>query len=107
MKPCFAGDSLKIEYELYNEDDTIMDLSGKTFRWGIRVHGDPDTQINKTVGGGLTIIDAAAGRIDAQIDKAEISTPGNYIVELEASDGSWSKTVSRETLKLRPAMFTD
>lgn len=90
----YAGNKRTLQFTVYNDDNegVPLDLTGLTFKWGCaatrfdRSFVEPKL-VQKTLADGITVIDAAAGRVDVVIAGSDTtSLDGLYYHELEAFD---------------------
>ncbi len=87
-----AGDNAILEISVKNQDLSAMDLTGATLKWSSQRMDLPASRVDLTVGDGITVVDAAAGRIDVQIPKATIMALGLHRHEVEVILGDDSQT---------------
>ena len=100
-----AGDSATLEVTVRNQDLTVMNLSGLMLKWSAQRLDDPvATLVDLTVGAGLTVQDAANGRVDVDIPKATIIVPGIWRHELEVVDGLESQTALEGEITVTPTI---
>lgn len=102
-----AGDSRLLEITIYEEDgSTPADISGATVRWAAKRRGGSETVI-LTEASGLTVVDAAAGRVDVAIPKGTISIKGPWDHELEIVSGEVSRTPLRGVINVLAAIMSE
>ena len=86
-----SGDDQIIEVTVKDESDVVVDLTGAAaIKWGL--YDGPVLGVEqavKTVGSGVTIVDAANGRFDIAIDPADTSSlEGRFHHEAEITDSA-------------------
>lgn len=89
-----AGDSVTLNLTIKDSDSVVIDLTGFTAKWSAQKFYHASTRINKTIGSGITIIDAAAGQLDVVVAQGDITRAGVWFHELElVDDAGESQTV--------------
>ena len=81
------GDTLVWTLYFTNDDDTPIDLTGRSIRMQARANPEDDPIFDLSIGSGITIIDSANGKYEARISSVETSGffPRNYFVDIEYS----------------------
>ena len=89
-----AGDSITLNLTIKDSAGDVVDLTGFTAKWSAQKFYHSATKITKTVGSGITIIDATAGRLNVVIAQGEITRVGLWFHDLELiDDAAQSQTV--------------
>lgn len=91
-----AGDDLRIEVTVTDGDsdtDDPKDLTGAAVEFVVAPSRGSDPVLTKSTDGDITIVDAAAGRLDIPIDGSDTQGLGGgrsrtYHVELEVTDAA-------------------
>ncbi len=101
------GTTLSLPVEARNEDGSVIDLTGLTataIAWRIGTDDRRATRITKTIGSGVTITDAAAGKFTLRLDPADTADlrPDLYAHAAEVTEsGGDVTTVLRGCLDLK------
>ena len=99
----FAGDDKTIQFTINQAGTTTpQDLTGVTINFRMVKPGN--VVINKTVGSGITVIDAEAGRCNVQLDSADtadITTTTSIEYELQLQISGKYDTVSFSTMSIK------
>jgi len=95
-----SGDTLVLEVTVKNASATAVDLTAATFAWAMSkksasaVAPQGAALLTKALASGITLIDAATGRIDITLDPADTeSLAGTYYHELQMTDTGVVSTV--------------
>ncbi len=81
-----AGDSITLQLTIKDSADAVVDLTGFTAKWSAQKFHVSSTKISKTIGSGITVIDATAGRLNVVIAQGDISRVGLWFHDLELID---------------------
>jgi uncharacterized membrane protein len=81
----YAGDSKTLAVTVRDADNVVVDLSGYTITWALSASVyDAEPLVSKTIGSGITVVDAAAGRFNVTIDPDDTADlRGAYYFEAE------------------------
>lgn len=84
----YAGDTKNLEITVKDEDGVVVDITGATFHWALALLiGVAPPVLTKTNGSGVTIVNAAAGRVDVKLESVDTeSLSGKYAQELRLVD---------------------
>ena len=82
------GETRILEVTVYDEVGAIVNLLGATARFGFANAGKPWTTIeSKTIGDGITVIDATNGVLQVKLDDVDTQgRHGKYVFELDMTD---------------------
>lgn len=102
----FAGDSQRLEVEVFDPDGELVDLLGvQAITWHLSrtVHHRPAI-VEKSIGQGVTVVDAPNGRVDIEIDPADTEgRSGRHYHEIEVIDEQGHvSTILTGTVTIRP-----
>lgn len=95
-----AGDDLVLECTLKDDRGNVLPLSGVSLKWGFsRMRADGSHAatpvVEKTIGDGITVVDAGAGRYNIVIDSADTaSRRGDWYHECEALDSNGKRATA-------------
>ena len=99
----FAGDDKTIQFTINQAGTTTaQDLTGVTINFRMIKPGN--VTIDKSVGSGITVIDAEAGRCNVQIDSADtsdITTTTTIEYELQLAIAGKYDTVQFSTMTIK------
>lgn len=100
----FRGDTLRLRFTVKDTAAAAVDLSGVTAaRWAIyRRHGTA-ALINKSLGSGISVTDAAAGQVFVSVVSAETAllSPGLHEDELELTISGDIQTAAWGLIEIR------
>ena len=104
---CYQGDTVPMGFTVLDYDGTAQNLTSCSIRWGYATYDAQDTPLLvKTQLDGITILDAAAGRLLVNIDAGELDTPGTYVHELELTLPTGSTyTYGQGIFVVKPAVY--
>ncbi len=98
-----SGDFMPIEVTVKDEAGVVVDITSFTIKWGLYDGPILGAELFVyTIGSGIVVVDAANGRFDVQIAKADtIALAGRYYHEAEITDtASNPKTVMVGTVTI-------
>jgi len=102
----YAGDTLVVNFTVQQPTRQAQDLTDCTIRWAVARDRCSGPVLTKTVGSGITVLNAAQGRCQAKISKGELTEPGQYLHELEVTlPNGDSYTYATGPLVVRPAIL--
>lgn len=104
----FAGDTKTLQVTVKDENGDAVDLTGASIRWqASRSVNKRPADLEKSVGDGITITDATAGRFDVTLDSADTEDlRGDFYHEAEVIDASGNvSTVFTGTLTIEPTLI--
>lgn len=93
----YAGDSDRLEITIRDAAGNPVDLSGVDIVWGLARTGRSEPQLTKSTNdGGITVVDASAGRIDVAIAPEDTADLGglSYYQELQLTDANGEITTA-------------
>lgn len=106
----YTGDADELAITVTDEDGDPVDLLNTTVTWAIARNAHTDALIEKDTDGDVTIVDAAAGELNVDIEPADTRDlrPRTYYheVELRDQDGD-PTTVELDDLEIRQAVIQD
>jgi hypothetical protein len=106
----YSGNSPTISITVYQSDGvTPLNLTGMTAQWRLCSLFDPTPIVTKTVGAGISILNAAAGTVAISLTTADTDNLGGqpYRHELEIIDGAGNRTtVTTGTVTVDQSLFT-
>lgn len=80
----YQGDTARLPFEALDAQGAPENLDGCSIRWALSKPEAIDSPVlTKTTDNGITVTDAAAGRLVVIINAGELDTPGQYVQELE------------------------
>jgi hypothetical protein len=87
------GDTRLIRATFVDEAGGVLSLVGCTIRWWMAKTANGPSLLTKSIGSGVTVVNAAGGRFDvriAPVDTANVVSipPGDYYHECEVIDSS-------------------
>jgi len=95
-----SGDTLTLEVTVNDSSGSAVDLTAATFTWAMSKKSNSAVAprgaalLTKALASGVTLIDAATGRIDITLDPADTeSLAGTYYHELQMTDTGVVSTV--------------
>ena len=109
MTTLFQGDHETIAFEITDASGDPIDLSGVGITWALATTSRADDPtLEATRDAGITVIDAAAGRFDVELDSSETATlvPRSWYHEVELVDGNGDvTTVFTDQLSVRATVI--
>lgn len=102
-----AGDSMTVNFTVQQSSRQAQNLTGCAIRWAVsREKCLESPVVTKTIGAGITILNAAQGLCQAKIQKGELRDPGRYRHELEVTlPNGESYTYATGPLVVNPAIL--
>jgi hypothetical protein len=88
-----AGDDVRLEVTVTDEDGSAVDLSGATVVWGLARRPTADAALveKSTDTGGITITDAASGEFAIEVEATDTEgLEGTFYHEAELTDSGGS-----------------
>lgn len=103
----FLAEDILLQATMVDDDGDVIDITGYTFTCTIlAAYGDASPAAGPyTVGSGITIIDAEAGRVDVLIpdEDTEGLAAGMYVYDIKRSNADAEAVMSYGTFELLPA----
>lgn len=105
-----AGDSMEIDFTVQDAAGAALDLSGAVVKWSAtKAPGASNIGtaiVTKTIGSGITIMDATAGTLKVLIGKGDIQMIGWLFHDLEVTlPSGLSYTVAYGRINALPAII--
>lgn len=90
----YAGDYITLDFTAKEESGAALNLTGLTLKWSLGRTSDGPALLTKTVGTGITVTDAAAGKFKVELDPADTQKfSGDYYHEAKAFNVSRPYTI--------------
>ena len=88
-----SGDTKRLQFTVTDAAGTAVDLTGATITWVLAAKLGGTTLLTKTIGFGITVNDASAGRFHVDLDPADTAAlAGTYYHEAEVVDALGNKS---------------
>lgn len=110
IQTLYQGDTCDLPFEVQDHNCAPQDLTGAIIRWAL---ADPANLalpiVQKTIGNGITTIDAVAGRIIVTLQPVDTSgLAGTYRQELEVTLPSGATyTYAQGPIIIKPTIYPD
>lgn len=90
----YAGDYITLDFTAKEESGAALNLTGLTLKWSLGRTSDGPPLLTKTIGSGITVTDAAAGKFKVELDQADTQKfSGAYYHEAKAFNVSRPYTI--------------
>lgn len=99
----YAGDSVVLEIDLTKPDGSAYDITDNDIVWyAVDQYGR--LNVRYTVGTGVTVVNALAGKLSVFIPKSSITKEGTWRHQLEVTKGVVSVTALDGFITVKPSL---
>jgi hypothetical protein len=102
----YQGDSKTLQVTVLTEAGGPADLAGAAIRWQLATKIKGPAIVEKAIGSGITLVDAAAGRFDVALDPPDTEPlTGVHYYEAEVVNLAIVSTVLTGSVEIKPTLI--
>ena len=101
----YAGDTVVLNVSAKEADGSVLDLTGLSIMWAMGRSNNSTALLSKSVGHGVTIVNAQNGEFRVTLAQNETATlNGSYYHEIRVADGDTSSVILAGSLEFTPTI---